>query len=122
MCRKRLSSPRCRSEVIDAAWVVIVPGQKCIKKYSMNYNITTKTKNCKKSLSINVQPWPTICTAGFVALSRPFTVGQFLAKEQQTIYRFVALHFIQKRKRNTEITKTTTNMTKVTSSVYIVVI
>ena len=30
VCRKRLSSPRCRS-VIDAAWVVIVPGQKCIK-------------------------------------------------------------------------------------------
>ena len=32
MCRKRLSSPRCRSELIDCAWVVIVPGQKCIKK------------------------------------------------------------------------------------------
>ena len=31
MCRKRLSSPRCRSELIDSAWVVIVPGQKCIK-------------------------------------------------------------------------------------------
>ena len=30
MCRKRLSSPRCRSELIDSAWVVIVPGQKCI--------------------------------------------------------------------------------------------
>ena len=24
MCRKRLSSPRCRSELIDSAWVVIV--------------------------------------------------------------------------------------------------
>ena len=32
MCRKRLSSPRSRSELIDSAWVVIVPGQKCIKK------------------------------------------------------------------------------------------
>ena len=32
MCRKHLSSPRCRSELIDSAWVVIVPGQKCIKK------------------------------------------------------------------------------------------
>ena len=32
MCRKRLSSPCCRSELIDSAWVVIVPGQKCIKK------------------------------------------------------------------------------------------
>ena len=32
MCRKRLSSPRCRSELIDSAWVVIVPGQKCINK------------------------------------------------------------------------------------------
>ena len=32
--RKRLSSPRCRSELIDSAWVVIVPGQKKrIKKY-----------------------------------------------------------------------------------------
>ena len=32
MCRKCLSSPRGRSELIDSAWVVIVPGQKCIKK------------------------------------------------------------------------------------------
>ena len=32
VCRRRLSSPRCRSELIDSAWVVIVPGQKCIKK------------------------------------------------------------------------------------------
>ena len=32
MCRRRLSSPRCRSELIDSAWVVIVPGQKCIKE------------------------------------------------------------------------------------------
>ena len=32
MCRKRLSSPRCRSELIESAWVIIVPGQKCIKK------------------------------------------------------------------------------------------
>ena len=32
MCRNRLSSPRCRSELIDSAWVVTVPGQKCIKK------------------------------------------------------------------------------------------
>ena len=30
VCRKRLSSPRCRSELIDSAWVVIVPGQKCV--------------------------------------------------------------------------------------------
>ena len=33
MWRKRLSGPRCRSELIDSAWVVIVPGQKCIKNY-----------------------------------------------------------------------------------------
>ena len=32
MCRKRLSSPRCRFELIESAWVVIVPGQKCMKK------------------------------------------------------------------------------------------
>ena len=29
MCCKRLSSPRCRSE-LDSACVVLVPGQKCI--------------------------------------------------------------------------------------------
>ena len=28
VCRKRLSSPRCRSELIDSASVVIIPGQK----------------------------------------------------------------------------------------------
>ena len=33
VCRKRLSSQRCKSELIDSAWVVIVPGQKCINKY-----------------------------------------------------------------------------------------
>ena len=33
---KRKSSPRCRSELIDSAWVVIVPGQKCIKKKKSN--------------------------------------------------------------------------------------
>ena len=32
VCRKHLSSPRCRSELIDSALVVIVPGQKCMKK------------------------------------------------------------------------------------------
>ena len=32
VCRKRLSSPRCRSELIDSAWVVIVAGQEIIKK------------------------------------------------------------------------------------------
>ena len=40
MCRKRLSSPRCRSELIDSVWVVIVPGQKCIKeklKFPFNF-------------------------------------------------------------------------------------
>ena len=37
MCRKRLSSPRCRSELIDSARVVIVPGQKkCIKNTTKN--------------------------------------------------------------------------------------
>ena len=28
VCCKRLSSPRCRSELIESAWVVIVPEQK----------------------------------------------------------------------------------------------
>ena len=36
MCRKRLSSPRCRSELIESAWVVIVPGQKCMYIKKMN--------------------------------------------------------------------------------------
>ena len=38
MCRKRLSSPRCRSELIVSAWVVIVPGQKCKKKKKKMYD------------------------------------------------------------------------------------
>ena len=44
MCRKRMSSPRCRSELIDPAWAVIVPGQKCIKN---------KKKRKKKYVSDN---------------------------------------------------------------------
>ena len=32
VCRKCLSSPSCRSELIDSTWVVIVPGQKYINK------------------------------------------------------------------------------------------
>ena len=32
VCRKCLSSPSCRSELIDTTWVVIIPGQKCINK------------------------------------------------------------------------------------------
>ena len=38
MCRKR-----CRSELIDSAWVFIVPGQKCIKNYikTLFKNIST---------------------------------------------------------------------------------
>ena len=35
VCRKSLSGPRCRSELIDSAWVVIVPGKKCIKKHNI---------------------------------------------------------------------------------------
>ena len=30
---KRLFSPRCRSELIDSAWVVFVSGPKCIKSF-----------------------------------------------------------------------------------------
>ena len=36
MCRKSLPSPRCRSELIDSAWVVIVPAQKYITKKHNN--------------------------------------------------------------------------------------
>ena len=32
VCRKCLSSPSCRSELIDSTWVVIFPGYKCINK------------------------------------------------------------------------------------------
>ena len=51
VCRKRLSSPR-RSGLIDSAWVVIIPGQKCIKKlvsqkrgYAVNYAIVVYAVN-----------------------------------------------------------------------------
>ena len=33
VCRKRLSSPNCISELIDSAWVVIVSGQKMHNTY-----------------------------------------------------------------------------------------
>ena len=36
VCRKRLSNPRCRSELIDSAWVVFVSGQKSIKKITLD--------------------------------------------------------------------------------------
>ena len=44
VCRKRRSSPHCRSELIYSAWVVIVPGQKCLKK----------RKEKRNNMSINV--------------------------------------------------------------------
>ena len=50
MCRKRLSSPRCRSELIDSAWVVTVPGQKCIKKILTLIKIVYREKPHKQSL------------------------------------------------------------------------
>ena len=39
VCRKRLSSPRCRSGLIDYAWVAIVPGQKIRRK--KDYGVIT---------------------------------------------------------------------------------
>ena len=45
MCRKRLSSPRCRSELIDSAWVVIVLAKKCIKKIKTKFNVTLQKGN-----------------------------------------------------------------------------
>ena len=57
MCRKRLSSPRCRSELIDSAWVVIVPGQKCIKK-SFNFYV-----------GIKFSPYLTALKSGFCVIS-----------------------------------------------------
>ena len=38
MCRRRLSSPRCRSELIDYAWVGIVPGQIKMHKKKNHYH------------------------------------------------------------------------------------
>ena len=45
MCRKRLSSPRCRSELIDSAWVVIVPGQNCINRKKRNVMYVCNVSN-----------------------------------------------------------------------------
>ena len=39
MCRKRLSSPRCRSELIDSAWVVIVLDKNAYKKSFLREHI-----------------------------------------------------------------------------------
>ena len=52
MCRKRLSSPRCRPELIDSAWVIIVPGQKCIKKNQLG---KIKISNGKKTQNVIVR-------------------------------------------------------------------
>ena len=38
MCCNRLSSPCCRSELIDSAWVVILPGQKMHTKNKTKQN------------------------------------------------------------------------------------
>ena len=38
-------SPRCRSELIGSAWVVIVPGQKCMKKIARVINIRRVAEN-----------------------------------------------------------------------------
>ena len=57
MCRKRLSSPRCRYELIDSAWVVIVPGQKCINK-------KTKKQHC---LSVMLDKWSKALDNGKIA-------------------------------------------------------
>ena len=44
---KRLSSPHCRSELIDSALVVIVPGQKC-EKYGKPAKTFSKQGNSTK--------------------------------------------------------------------------
>ena len=49
MCRKRLSSSRCRSELIDFAWVFFVTGEKCIK----NNKIKKIKKNSFTSISLS---------------------------------------------------------------------
>ena len=38
-------SPRCRSELIDSAWVVILSGQKCIKKIQKKAAKTNKNQS-----------------------------------------------------------------------------
>ena len=75
VCRKRLSSPRCRSELIDSAWVVIVPGQKCIKKkwtFACNrenfkfgkYNVVC-SNHFEYGRPTAVSPVPTLCLKGY---------------------------------------------------------
>ena len=58
---KRLSSPRCISELIESAWVVIVPGQKMHKKgkkqhiiFSLRKRLSRVSLRVKKSVLLNV--------------------------------------------------------------------
>ena len=79
MCRKRLSSPRCRSELIDSAWVVIVPGQKCMSKKNKKcckYNgyCETFVDNNPTTTSVHVTLNILSCTK-FVILNLEFQVN-----------------------------------------------
>ena len=48
VCRKR-----CRSELTDSAWVVIVPGQKYIKTQSLQKNVTNESLATKTLYLLN---------------------------------------------------------------------
>ena len=65
VCRKRLSSPSCRSELIDSAWVVIFPGQKCIKKAAVAEAVTVNI-TYRKIQDLD----PTVKTLDFQRLQR----------------------------------------------------
>ena len=54
VCRRRLSSPRCRSELIDSAWVVIVPWTKMHKIKNKKIEIPSKYRVSKRLPGITV--------------------------------------------------------------------
>ena len=58
MCHKCLSSPCCRSELIDSAWVVIVPGQKCIKKQTNKKQTTASKTAMRGTLDAAMRAFP----------------------------------------------------------------
>ena len=45
----------CRSELIDSAWVVVVPGQKCIKKIKKITIQVWKTQHGNKTFENNLK-------------------------------------------------------------------
>ena len=57
-----MSSPRCRSELSDSAWVVIVPGQKCIKNILQKVLEDGPLEDRADKINITENKLPTIKT------------------------------------------------------------